>query len=354
MKKLLCVLCMALSLVACDKQNNNLQHKPVIKIGAILPLTGNLATWGNSEKQGLILALENVPQKTKYKYELVFENSENNNKNIQHIAQKLIKLDKVSAIITMFDPAANIIGPIASENKILHFGQSWFPQYIGDKYNYNVYADMQDESKLITEYLKKQNLKRVYLFTVNQTGFIGGTKILKDMLKVANIDFQETIFNFGQTDFKIDITKAKKFKAQAYVVGAFAPESDILMKQIKQVDKENVIVTGLDLGLNISNRAVYENSVFAAPAKPTDDFIQKYTSHFNDENYMFGAVVGYISFGTIVNAFESAESKESVADSLFKSRETPTVFHNKTVKDFGIIYIPSELLKISNGKLIKK
>ena len=39
MKKLLCVLCMALSLCACDKQNENPQNKPVVKIGMMLPLS---------------------------------------------------------------------------------------------------------------------------------------------------------------------------------------------------------------------------------------------------------------------------------------------------------------------------
>ena len=169
MKRWLLSLCMILALAACDNKKEEAQEatKPTIKIGAILPLSGDLAVWGNSEKQGLILAQENLPKDLKNKYELVVEDSSNANKNIQHIAQKMISVDKVDAVITMFDPAANIVGPIATANKIIHFGQSWFPQYVTDEYNYNVYADMREEARLIADYLAHKGIKKVYLFTVN-------------------------------------------------------------------------------------------------------------------------------------------------------------------------------------------
>ena len=43
MKKLLCILCMALSLVACDREKSD---KPVVKIGVSLPLSGNMGNIG--------------------------------------------------------------------------------------------------------------------------------------------------------------------------------------------------------------------------------------------------------------------------------------------------------------------
>ena len=203
MKKLILTLCLALSLTACGEENETPKtDKPIIKIGAILPLSGDLAIWGNSEKQGLILAKENLPTDLRNQYDLIFEDSSNTNKNIQHIAQKLISVDKVDALITMFDPAANIVGPMASINKIIHFGQSWFPKYVTDKYNYNVYADMRDEANLIADYLDKKGIRKAYLFTVNQTGFIGGTDILKELLdqkgfyyELYNSQFETTLDN---------------------------------------------------------------------------------------------------------------------------------------------------------------
>ena len=356
MKKWLLSLCMVLALVACKdekKETTQADTRPVIKIGAILPLSGDLSVWGNSEKQGLMLAQENLPTKLKNRYKLIIEDSSNANKNIQHLAQKMISVDKVNAIITMFDPAANIIGPMATANKIIHFGQSWFPQYVTNKFNYNVYADMKEEARLITDYLANKGIQKVYLFTVNQTGFIGGTDILKQLLKEQNITYQETTFNFGQTDFRTDIVKAQSFDAQAYIIGAFAPEADILTKQLKQTNGDDIVITGLDLGLNIANRNLYEGSVFGSPAIPNSSFLKDYQSKYNDENYLFGATVGYVSFNAIVHAFESSQdgNNNSVAEFLYFNNNIPTIYEENISKDKGLIYIPSKLLTINKNKL---
>ncbi len=353
MRKWLLSLCVVLALVACKDEKNE-AAKPTIKIGAILPLSGDLATWGNSEKQGLMLAKGTLSTKLKNNYELIFEDSANANKSIQHLAQKLISVDKVDAIITMFDPAANIVGPMASANKIIHFGQSWFPQYVTDEYNYNVYADMKEEARLIANYLDEKEIKKAYLFTVNQTGFIGGTDILKKLLQEKDIIYQETTFNFGQTDFRTDIVKTKSFGATAYIIGAFAPEADILTKQLKQINGEDIIITGLDLGLNIANKRLYEGSVFGSPAIPNKHFLAAYQTKFNDENYLFGATVGYVSFNAIVHAFENAPylDKQHIAFFLNSQSSIPTIYDEEITKSKGFIYIPSKLLTITHDKLV--
>ncbi len=354
MKKLILSLCFILALGACKEEKKKPQEKPVVKIGAILPLSGDLAVWGNSEKQGILLAQENLSKDLKNKYEIVFEDSLNANKNIQHIAQKMISVDKVDAIITMFDPAANIVAPMATANKIIHFGQSWFPQYVTNQYNYNVYADIKQEAQLIADYFANKGIKKVYLFTVNQTGFIGGTEILKSLLKKRDIDYQERNFNFGQTDFRTDIIKAKSFEAQAYIIGAFAPEADILTKQLKQIIGQDIIVTGLDLGLNVANRSIYEGSVFGSPAIPNKSFLNAYHEKYKDENYLFGATVGYVSFNAIVHTFENIETtdKQVAAAFLSSQHSVPTIYDEEIVKDKGLIYIPSKLLTIDHNELI--
>jgi len=354
MKKWLLTLCMVLALACCDnkKESEKADNRPVVKIGAILPMSGDMAVWGNSEKNGLLLAYEKISANAKNRYELIIEDSSNANKNIQHIAQKLLSLDKVDAIITMLDPAANIVGPMASENKVIHFGQSWFPKYVGDKYNYNVYADMREEARLIVKYLEEKNIKRVYFFTVNQTGFIGGTNILKDMLTEKEIAYKETFFNFGQRDFRTDVLKTKNFEPEVYVIGAFAPEADILAQQLKQIVGNNVIITGLDLGLNIGNKAVYEGSVFASPSLPNENFIRDYIEKVHDENFMFGAVVGFISFNAIIYAFENEDKRENVAEFLHNSEAVPTIFDKKINKDKGMIFMPSDLLTIRDKKIL--
>ena len=77
MKKFLLSLCMVLALTACDNKKEEAQadSKPVIKIGASLPLSGDMAETGKNLQAALSLALkdEQAKENLKYDYQLVFE-----------------------------------------------------------------------------------------------------------------------------------------------------------------------------------------------------------------------------------------------------------------------------------------
>ena len=59
------------------------------KFAALVAEEGEVTSPAQINGRQIIMVIS--PKNTKYKYKLVFEDSENANKNIQHIAQKLIK-----------------------------------------------------------------------------------------------------------------------------------------------------------------------------------------------------------------------------------------------------------------------
>lgn len=59
-------------------------------------------------------ALNHISETHKNNYKMIVEDNANSTQKTSLAATKLISLDKVSAIITLFDPAANIVAPLAS------------------------------------------------------------------------------------------------------------------------------------------------------------------------------------------------------------------------------------------------
>ena len=55
-----------------SEKNSQVSDEQTIKIGVSAPLTGDLAFLGESYKDGINLAIKDLP-KTKYKYEVIFE-----------------------------------------------------------------------------------------------------------------------------------------------------------------------------------------------------------------------------------------------------------------------------------------
>lgn len=363
MKKIILAILAALILfviavkVKISESEMNLQQteKKLVKIGAILPLSGNMAVWGQSFKNGIMIAESHLPNNSKYDYEFIFEDNADKIKNTQSLALKLINVDKVQALITAFDPSANIAGPLAAENNILHFGSSWFPDFVKNKYNFSVYTDIADEAELMALKMVQENLHKTVLFTVNQGGFEKGIKLLKQALLKNGIEICDEIkFNLGQRDFKMDIAKAKECSPDIYVISAFAPEADIITKQLKELSGNDVKITGLDLGLNAGNLSLYESYWYTAPRLPGKLFMDQYLKSFNDNGYLYGAPIAYDQAMAIVYGFEKTPSPvntQTIALTIQNALGIPSAYGRNSPKQKGIFHIPTGLMTIRDGKL---
>ena len=366
MKKVLIGLVVALVVVLgffCFGQKENksaeLNDKPVVKIGAILPLTGNTSTFGQAYKNGILLAEDNINKNTKFNYKLIVEDNADNMKNVPIIAKKLLDYDNVSAILTIFDPMANVVAPIAADKDIIHIGVSWFPDFLKYHNNYNVHSSIYDQSDILAKKIAKEKYKNVVLFTINQTGFINETNILKEKLNENSIKICDEInFNFGIRDFRTEIAQThNKCNPDLYILGAFAPESDILIKQLREIVGDKVVFTGIELGVNVSSYKIYDNYWFSAPALPDDKFMKEYTEKYSDETFINFAGMGYTEIGLLIDAFENAETEsenvptaEEVSKYLHNKKVYNSIFGKIDVTEHGQIDIPVNLMEIKNGK----
>lgn len=92
-----------------------------IKIGAVIPLTGSIAAYGKSARNGLTL-LENEVNDSGgingKKIEFVYGDDENKPASAVNVGQKLINDDKVVGIVgPLTSTCANSLAPVAQQNK---------------------------------------------------------------------------------------------------------------------------------------------------------------------------------------------------------------------------------------------
>lgn len=113
----LCMIMAASVLGGCGKKDAG-----TIKIGAVLPLTGDVATFGQSTKNGIQLAVDETNKKGGIlgkKIETVYEDDQNTPSSSANAGQKLINNDNVIALIGSVTSKCSIaLGPIANESKI--------------------------------------------------------------------------------------------------------------------------------------------------------------------------------------------------------------------------------------------
>lgn len=110
------------SLAACDnKKEEEKSNKPTIKIGVILPLTGNYANSGQSFKNATLLAQDELKkQNLKNDYTLIIDDDNFENRKTAALFHKQQSIDKVDAVISFASASGNVIAPLAEKSKIIY------------------------------------------------------------------------------------------------------------------------------------------------------------------------------------------------------------------------------------------
>ena len=313
MKKILCILCMALALVACDKQNENPQNKPVVKIGASFPLTGNMASIGNAAHRALRAAIAEANNNTenKYYYKLMVENDQMDSKIINNVANKFIHQDKVDVIISFFSGAGRIVAPMAAKTQTLNFSFGYDDVVLQSKYNFQNFLTGTAENAAAIKFFKANNVKNVDLVYQNIGAADQLLEPLQKDLDVAKIKYTVHRFNPGETDFKVLVSKLKNSKSDAVFIYAFEPESDILTREFRVQNLDKIIAYSDGLPMT-NDYTLYEGYYNIGSFVTPDDF--KNAWGLGGQNAAYSAYL-YDTGRIIVDAYENTPAANKIPNS---------------------------------------
>ena len=238
-------------LVACkeEKKQAKAVEKPVITIGATLPLTGDAAEAGEAARAGLEMILKDLQRKNlRYNYRVIFEDNQMNPQKVATSINKLINVDRAKAILSFWNLMGNVSAALADQNGIFSLTCSIGEDSTKGKYNFNNYASNFRQAEVLVEKLKKEDVKTVALFTDN-SGMRQQYEVVKDYMH-QNSDIEivfEEFFNPGEKDYKASIIKAADKKPDMYLFSGYNPSTYIFMKQLKEITGRNDNVTTIDM-----------------------------------------------------------------------------------------------------------
>ena len=215
-----------------------------IKLGAAEALSGPASQYGQSIRNGLMLAVDEINAAGGVKGDkisLLIEDEQGKKEQAIDVFKKLIFQDKVLMVFgpTLSNSAA-AAWPVAQAAKIVAFGTSNTADGITMIGDY-VFRNSVTEGDVLPETLrvaaKAANLKKVAVLYGNddvftKSGFDAFKKALED-LKIA-VTTTET-FAKGDVDFKAQLTKIKASNPDAIVLSALIAEGAPIMVQARQL-----------------------------------------------------------------------------------------------------------------------
>ena len=310
---------------------NNPSNNEIIKIGAILPLTGDFASYGEGFKNTIALAIENSGLKDRVQLIIEDDGSCAPNQDI-NATQKLVSIDKVKAIIGPICSSAFLsVLPITEKNKVVLISYGATSKSISGagKYAFRVISSDADKAIAIANTAYNASYKKAaLLYDSSNDQFIQQKDDAKgEYIKLGGQIVADESFQTGNKDFRSQLTKIKNSGAEAIFLGVFPTTQGVLvLKQAKELGIKAQLIsltseTGAPDFIKLAGNLT-ENLIFPYNVTPTNkeytDFINSYKTKFGKESVTYAA--------------ESYDTAMLIIKGMAKSNGTPDDIKNEIYK----------------------
>jgi len=338
-----------------------------VKIGTFGPLTGNVASYGISTKNGVEIAVEEFNAKGGLQVELISEDTRGDQTEAANSVTKLIDQDNVVAIVGGVISSETMTGgPIANEAKVVMISSSstaaGIPE-IGDYIFRNCLSDEVQAVQLAEYAVDEMGLKNfAILYTNNDYGLSLKNAFEAKAKEIANVVDVET-YNDGESDFRAQLTKIKSFNPDALYIAGYYTEAAKIAQQAKDQGL-NVQLLGADgffspKLIELGGDSV-EGSVFTAgffpddPSENVQNFVKAYVDKFGSEPDMFAAQA-YDAACILLTALEKTNGAggEALLNAMKETKDFPGITGNTSFTDVGDCVKDILILQVKDGKFAK-
>ncbi len=272
------------------------EAKEVFTIGGVLPLSGPYASLGITMRKGAELAIEEKRQVLGKPIRALWEDTET---KPQISVQKANKLVAAGANM-LFGDGASIqtmaIMPVAAQRKIpLIVTASASDSITGanrNAYTFRTSSQIYAETQLVTEYVKKQKMKGIYVLAVDQQQGRAAAEAMKVNMekigvKILGVDFTP----LGTPDYSLVINKVAQSGADGVLLVTAGADSSTFLKQAGQVSlarKLKIFGVGFDdndaaaVGKDIVGVQSVARYHFSYDTPANRKFVEAYRKKFNE------------------------------------------------------------------------
>jgi len=340
-----------------------------IRVGIITSLTGAEARFGQAQKYGYEMALEEINSRGVLgkNVELFYQDDTSKPEVASLTVEKLADRSDIVAIFGAYSSAATfpaaavadryhipMLCPSATTDEITRQGYEWV---------FRVCASASDYGRTLVEFLTKVADARRLAVVYENTQF--GSSVARAALEQAPRAGIEIVayeaYDQGGTDFTPLLTRVKSVSPDAVLFVSYLADATLLMRQSKEIDLNPRVFTAGGAGFSLpdflkgaGDTAEYTVSVtqWTPDAKWTGsrEWAEQFRARTGYEP-SYHSVQAYISLKILADAIERAGSTErtAVRDAIRTSR-LDSIFGPIHFNEVGQNEHPVAITQVLNGK----
>lgn len=367
----LAALLMAGTLTSCGRQSpREAPRKQVgaihssLKLGAVLPLTGQAAIYGQNSQHGIQLAVDAANSQggvNGRKVEVVFEDSKGDAKTGVAAAHKLTSQDRVPAI---FDDAVSSVAlavvPIIDEAKVVLISTgSTNPDLSGrSRYFFRTWNSDTEEGRFSAQFAR--NVMKwgtgCALYIDNDYGRGLYEVFKRNLEQVGGKVVAAETFSKDDSDFKNQLAKLKSQGGEFLYLVSYPEKVPTILKQIKELGLTHKLIgstTMEDPKIVEAAGEAAEGLIYPYPVAPsgaeTMAFKEAYRKKYGADPGTCCAE-GYDNASLIIHCLrQGAASGLEIQEQLRKVKDWPGVSGLITFDDNGDVHKPMQMKVIRKG-----
>ncbi len=341
------------------------KEEGVIKIGAILPLTGDLAKYGEGVKNAINMAIEDL--ELVEKSTLIIEDDHSCvPADSVSAAHKLIDVDKVDVIIgPLCSSAALSVVPVAEENRTILISPSATSPSIttaGDYIFRTIISDKLKSIKVAEFAYNKGYRKAGLLHNIANDSFVQQREDVRETFTSLGGEIVvEESFQTQETDFRSQLTKIKNSDAEIIFFAAWPKEIALFLRQTKEMGINLLFISAdavtedpdvIEVGEEAAEGLLY--AFHTTPQnKEYTGFIARYKEEFGEEPPAYCAEA-YDAVILGIKAIEESDgTKEDIKNKLYQiGRDYIGASGEITFDENGDVSKPFIIKTVKNGQFV--
>ena len=265
--------------------------RPVVTVGVIVPLSGDMAFAGAEVRNAMRLAQEEYEERgsgASYRFELLFEDNRLDGKRSVAAAKKLVEIDKADVVVTLWPPTALVVLPITEAQGVLHYTIAWDPGIAkGHKYLLSHQIMVDEMVRAFLSLLQEKQVRRLAFVRMEESGFNIGVKLVGSLAgryEIAMVSDQA--YTAGEKDFKTMIAKAEAQKPDGYLVWGVMPEIELVLRQLRERRVKGYVTGYFDC---VQDDSLIEGGEYASEMYSNSAFAERYRARFKKAPVSKGA-----------------------------------------------------------------
>ncbi len=346
------------------------QSSDEIVIGGYGALTGSTATYGQSAKKGIEMAVQEVNQKGGLlgkKIRLVMEDDQGKPEEAQTVVSRLINRDRVVSIIGENASSRSLAGapicqqaripmvtPSSTNPKVTEVGDYIFRVCFIDPFQGKVMAKFAANSLKVKQVAILRDIKNDYSVGLAEV-------FTKSFEEAGGTIVADESYSEGDSDFSAQLTSIKQKKPEAIFLPGYYTEVGLIARQARQLGIHVPLLGGdgwespklWEIGGEALNDCYYSNHYsLEDPAPAVRNFVRAFKARYEEVPDAVAAL-SYDAATILFYAIQKANSVEpqKIRDALAAVRSYGGVTGQITIDEKRNAVKPAVVLRVKNGKL---